>query len=235
MALFLLPDNEIIFPDPRLAEEDGLLAFGGDLRPERIIEAYSRGIFPWYNDPGPIMWWAPDPRCVLFPGKVHISKSMKKWLKKREITVTLDRAFKRVMESCGKVPRKDQAGTWITRDMVKSYTTMYRMGYAHSIEVWRKEKLVGGLYGVSIGDVFFGESMFSKEKNSSKTALLYLSALLKKHNFQVIDCQIVTDHLLSMGAKEISIEKFIGILKERKEKNIVLEELDYDEFLEIVL
>lgn len=212
MPVYTLPED-LIFPHPKLAREDGLLAVGGDLSIERLFLAYSNGIFPWYSDGEPILWWSPNPRFVLFPQDIKISKSMKKILKKGMYKVTYDTCFRDVIYNCGKM-REENEGTWITEDMLEAYCRLHEEGYAHSVEVWHEEELVGGLYGVSIGKCFFGESMFSKMSNTSKIALITLSKDLLAKRFTLIDCQIYTKHLESMGAVKISRDEFLRLLKD---------------------
>jgi leucyl/phenylalanyl-tRNA--protein transferase len=209
-----LDDNSLAFPDTRnaLNEPNGLLAVGGDLSPQRLVQAYRLGIFPWYQDDQPILWWSPSPRCILFPKDVHISKSLGKALRKSSLEVTFDTAFSDVMRACAE-PRNYCEETWITDDMLTAYTQLHQAGIAHSVEVWQDKKLVGGLYGLSIGSVFFGESMFSRQCNASKIALVALSQKLVKQGFELIDCQVRNEHLMSLGAKEISRNTFEGILK----------------------
>jgi leucyl/phenylalanyl-tRNA--protein transferase len=203
-------DKRIIFPNPSLAEEDGLLAVGGDLSTGRLLLAYHNGIFPWYNDDTPILWYSPHERFVLFPDELKISKSMSQILRSDRFRITYDQNFAEVIDACSSVNRKDQPGTWITADMKEAYTGLYREGYAHSVEVWESEKLVGGLYGVRIGAIFCGESMFSKVSNASKVALI---SLCNDHNYKLIDCQVHTEHLESMGARMISREEYLMILQ----------------------
>lgn len=207
--VFRLLDNEIIFPDTALAEPDGLLAIGGDLSTERLQLAYQSGIFPWFNEGDPILWFSPHERCVIYPERIKISKSMNKLMKANVFTVTTNLAFDKVIENCAKTPRVGQDGTWITKEMQQAYIKLHEMGLAHSIEVWLNEKLVGGLYGVKIGKVFCGESMFSLVSNASKTALIYLA---KNMNFILIDCQLPNDHLTSLGAEMISREEYLEML-----------------------
>lgn len=202
----------LAFPNPEEAEDDGLLAIGGDLSPERIILAYSLGIFPWYNEK-PILWWSPNPRMVLFPSKFKISKSLRQVLKSNKFNVSLDSKFKEVIEICSKVPRANQDGTWITQEMKKAYIRLHKLGFAHSVEVYRNNKLVGGLYGISIGNAFFGESMFHLETNASKVAFYYLSQICLENNFDFIDCQVSNPHLASLGAEEIPRSQFLEILE----------------------
>ncbi len=204
-------DNDIWFPKPELANEDGLLAVGGDLSFTRLLLAYENGIFPWFNDDSPILWFSPHERFVLFPDKVKISKSMKQIIKKERFTLTFDTAFERIIKLCADTKRADQAGTWITDDMQKAYLNLHIKGLAHSVEVWEQNELVGGLYGVLINDVFCGESMFSKTANASKIALIWLC---KNLNLQLIDCQIYSQHLQSLGAETISRQYFMEILNQ---------------------
>lgn len=203
-------DHRLLFPDPTLAEEDGLLALGGDLSVSRLLLAYQNGIFPWYNEDTPILWYSPHERFVLFPGELKISKSMRQVLRSGRFTVTYDQCFDQVIEACSVSPRKGQQGTWITDDMKEAYIAMHHQGYARSVEVWEKDHLAGGLYGVQIGAVFCGESMFSRATNASKVALISLS---NSGNYTLIDCQVHTRHLESLGARLISRKEYIGILQ----------------------
>jgi leucyl/phenylalanyl-tRNA--protein transferase len=203
----LFPKQEYAFDEP-----NGLLAAGGDLTPARLLNAYSLGIFPWYNEGDPILWWTPSPRCVVFPSEFKPSKSLRKVINKQAMRVTLDRCFTDVMTACSE-PRLDEPGTWINQDMIKSYTELHRLGYAHSVECWLDGHLVGGLYGIAIGRVFFGESMFSRVSNASKIAFAALCDQLTKWDFKVIDCQVHNPHLESLGACEISRDEFLGLLK----------------------
>lgn len=198
------------FPDARLAltEPDGLLAVGGNLKPETLLQAYSQGIFPWYSDDYPILWWSPNPRCVLYPDKLKISRSLKKTLNKKIYQVKMDTAFREVMQACA-APRKTQAGTWINSNMLNAYCRLHELGYAHSIECWRDGELVGGLYGIKIGEMFFGESMFSRQPDSSKVTLEYLCNTIRP---KLIDSQVYTEHMTSMGAELIDREKFIELV-----------------------
>ena len=206
---FQLLEDEFIFPDPSLAEADGLLAVGGDLSVERLLNAYSNGIFPWFSEDDPILWYAPHERCIIYPERIKISKSMKKILSMETFTITIDQAFEAVILNCAKTPRKGQDGTWITNEMQQAYINLHQNGYAHSIEVWLNETLVGGLYGLKINRVFCGESMFSHVSNASKATLIYLSKL----NIDLIDCQLPNDHLMSLGAEMISNEDYLEILQ----------------------
>jgi len=207
--VFRLLDDEIIFPDVALAEPDGLLAVGGDLSLERLVLAYRSGIFPWYSEDDPILWYAPHERCVIYPDRIKISKSMFVSLKKQIFTVTLNQAFEQVITHCATTPRFGQDGTWITTEMQNAYINLHKNGIAHSIEVWQNEKLVGGLYGIKIGNVFCGESMFSLASNASKTALIFLA---KNFRLELIDCQLPNDHLMSLGAEMISMHAYLEVL-----------------------
>jgi leucyl/phenylalanyl-tRNA--protein transferase len=202
-------DERLLFPDPALAEDDGLLAVGGDLSAERLVLAYQNGIFPWYSDDDPILWYSPHERFVLLPDELLISKSMKQVMRSGRLAVTFDKAFTDVIKACATAPRVDQGCTWITDDMQQAYIKMHELGKAHSVEVWLGEELVGGLYGVAVGWVFCGESMFSKVSNASKLALI---ALCQTAKYQLIDCQVHTDHLASMGAKMISRDEYLTFL-----------------------
>lgn len=186
-----------------LREPNGLLAVGGDLSPERLLEAYSKGIFPWFNADEPILWWSPNPRMVLFPDEIKISRSLRKTLKKNHYQIRTDGSFTQVMHACAS-PRKGQAGTWIHPEMIAAYTALHDMGLAHCVETWMDGELVGGLYGVALGQVFFGESMFSCVPDASKIALVHLAKQLQRWEFGLIDCQVKTGHLTSLGAREIS-------------------------------
>jgi leucyl/phenylalanyl-tRNA--protein transferase len=212
MPVFRLP-AEHIFPPPDLAESSGLLAVGGDLSEARLLLAYSMGIFPWYSHVDPILWWSPDPRLVLFPHKLKISRSLKQTMRKKIFTVTLDRAFDRVISSCARVHRRDEGDTWITGEMMEAYIRLHAAGYAHSVEVWYDKQLAGGLYGVSLGSAFFGESMFTKKSNASKVALVTLAQQLSDWDFSFMDCQIITPHLMRLGAQEIPRSKFLTLLE----------------------
>lgn len=208
-------DNKIASEFPKinsaLKDPDGLLAIGGDLSPERLIQAYRRGIFPWYSQGQPLLWWSPDPRWVLDPEQIKVSRSLKKTLKKNKFTVTFNHAFESVIQECAS-PRKDMSGTWITREMQISYLKLFKQGYAHSVECWHENKLAGGLYGVIIGKVFFGESMFARVPDASKVALVYLSRILTKWEFPLIDCQVHSSHLESLGAIPVPRNTFASLL-----------------------
>ncbi len=212
MPVYALSD-EIVFPDPELANEIGLLAIGGDLSIERLLLAYSNGIFPWYSEDDPIMWWSPDPRMVLFPEKLKLSKSLQQRIKNKEYEVKFDTNFKEVIENCSKTVRKDQEGTWITQEMKDAYLDLHESGFAHSVETYYNDKLAGGLYGISLGRAFFGESMFYRERDASKIALYHLVQKIKEWGFHFIDTQVETQHLKSLGAINIKRSKFLSLLK----------------------
>lgn len=205
--------RELWFPPVEQAEAIGLLAIGGDLSPQRLLLAYSQGIFPWYNPGEPILWWSPDPRCVLFPRQVHISRSLNKTLKKELFRVSFDRDFPAVIAACQ--AQRQQSGTWITPEMHDAYVQLWRLGFAHSVECWQQDLLVGGLYGISLGHCFFGESMFSRVPNASKVALVRLCQQLSLLGVELIDCQQTNRHLLSLGAREIPRAEFIALIKAR--------------------
>ncbi|WP_374948820.1 leucyl/phenylalanyl-tRNA--protein transferase [Mucilaginibacter sp.] len=202
-------DERIIFPDPKLAEDDGLLAIGGDLSVERLLLAYQNGIFPWYSDDEPILWFSPHERFVLFPPELRLSKSMRQVLRSGRFKVTVNTCFDDVVAACAAAKREGQDGTWITADMQAAYSRLHELGFAHSVEVWDNSTLVGGLYGVQAGNVFCGESMFSKVNNASKTALIWLCI---NRSYSLIDCQVHTEHLESMGARMIGREEYISLL-----------------------
>ena len=212
MAVFRL-SSDIIFPNPDFAEEDGLLAVGGDLSAERLVLAYCNGIFPWYNPGEEILWWCPKPRFIIYPHKIKVSKSMNKIIKWNEFNITFNKEFESVISHCKKI-REDAEGTWITNEMKEAYIKLHDLGLAMSVEVYKNEELVGGLYGVKIGKCIFGESMFSKVSNASKAALIYLAERLKNEGFLFIDCQMHNNHLESMGGEFISWEVFKNMLKE---------------------
>ncbi len=203
----------LVFPDVEQANEEGLLAVGGDLSPERLLLAYQNGIFPWFNEDSLILWWSPDPRMVLFPGNIKISKSMRKVLRDQKFRLTTNTCFETVMEHCSTVKREGQEGTWITEEMRKAYLSLHDLGFAKSYEVWEDDELVGGLYGVDLGTIFCGESMFSLKDNASKFAFIKLAVEFEEKNYQLIDCQLYTDHLASLGAIEIPRREFIQFLK----------------------
>ena len=211
MSLFVL-DKEIIFPPVSFAEPDGLLAIGGDLSIPRLLAAYNNGIFPWYEGEH-ILWWCPDPRFILLPSELRISKSMSKLLRKNEFDFTVNNAFGQVIRRCRLIKREGQDGTWITDDMEEAYNLLHKKGYAHSAETWKDGILAGGLYGVRLGNVFFGESMFSDTSNASKYAFIKYIEKLQSEAVQLIDCQVYTPHLESLGARMISRKEFIDTLK----------------------
>ncbi|MBT4286928.1 MAG: leucyl/phenylalanyl-tRNA--protein transferase [Deltaproteobacteria bacterium] len=213
MSIFQLGEN-LVFPDPRLAEPEGLLAFGGDLEPERILMAYKMGIFPWFSDNQPILWWSPDPRMVLFPEQFHISKTLRRRLRSKKFTVEFDRNFSEIIQYCAITPRHGEQGTWITDEMIEAYHKLHLLGFAHCVSVSIAGKLVGGLYGISIGKGFFGESMFSLEKDVSKIGFAYLAGVLNNWGFDIIDCQLPTDHLKTLGAVKIDRTAFLNMLSQ---------------------
>jgi leucyl/phenylalanyl-tRNA--protein transferase len=219
MPIFLLGE-EPVFPPPELASPEGIIAVGGDLSSQRLLNAYGSGIFPWYSEGEPILWWSPDPRLVLLPGDLHISKSMKKILKKNLFHLSFDHSFTQVIENCRR-PRPGQRGTWITDEIRDAYSKLHQLGFAHSVEVWRQNQLVGGLYGVSIGKCFFGESMFAETANASKFAFIKFFQRLFQAGFIMIDCQVPSDHLKRLGAREIPRKQFLSLLaKGLKSKTI---------------
>lgn len=215
MPIPWLDSADLEFPsvDIALTDPDGLLAAGGDLSVERLVEAYQNGIFPWYEEGQPILWWSPDPRMVLKPEELNISKSLRKLLRRGRYRLTMDQDFSGVIQRCSQ-SRNDSTGTWITNEMQTAYGELHAAGFAHSVEVYNGEDLVGGLYGVALGQAFFGESMFSAESNTSKLALVYLATQLKYWGYKVIDCQVSSDHLLSLGAGEVSRDQFTQLLLE---------------------
>ena len=203
--------NDLYFPPVEEATIDGLLAVGGDLSTKRLLLAYKSGIFPWFEYEEPLLWWSPDPRFVLFPEKLKISKSMNQLLKNKAFEVTVNKSFKDVITACSKTKRTNQDGSWITKNMIEAYTKLHKQGYAKSVEVWKNDKLVGGLYGVDLGNgVFSGESMFSKESNASKFGFI---SFIRSSKYKLIDCQVYTNHLESLGAEEISRKDFLTFLE----------------------
>ncbi|MBP6025398.1 leucyl/phenylalanyl-tRNA--protein transferase [Ferruginibacter sp.] len=209
----LLLNKDIAFPPVKMADTDGLLAIGGDLSTERLLLAYKSGIFPWYNDNEIIQWWSPDPRFVLWPAELKVSRSMQTVLHNGQFRFTINKNFTGVIQNCKSITRKEQAGTWIHKDIVDAYTRLHQLGYAISAEAWKNGELVGGLYGIKLGNIFFGESMFSKETNASKFAFINFVQHLQQQNVQLIDCQVYTAHLESLGAKMIERKEFCAILK----------------------
>jgi leucyl/phenylalanyl-tRNA---protein transferase len=213
---WLAPEN-IQFPETNeaLASPNGLLAAGGQLTPEWLLHAYSRGIFPWFSEGEPILWWSPSPRTIFNINQIHISKSLRKTLRKNIYRIRIDSAFTDVVNACAQSrPNQENHGTWISNEIVDAYSTLHKAGYAHSVEVWDNDELVGGLYGIALGRMFFGESMFSFEKNSSKIALFHLAEQLKEWHYVAIDCQVANDHLLSLGALQIPRTEFEGMLEQ---------------------
>jgi leucyl/phenylalanyl-tRNA--protein transferase len=212
VPVFLLSDN-IGFPPPHLATKDGLLAIGGDLSKERLILAYRMGIFPWFSDGDPILWWSPDPRLVLYPSEIKISRTLQKIIKKNVFSVTMDTAFDEVINQCAQIRLQQNQGTWIVKDMIDAYCKLHRAGFAHSMEIWQQKELAGGIYGVSLGKCFFGESMFSRVSNASNVALVKLAKYLSELSFDLIDCQVPTEHLIRFGAREIPRKLFLNQLE----------------------
>jgi leucyl/phenylalanyl-tRNA--protein transferase len=209
--MYLL-SSDLVFPPVQLADQDGVLAIGGDLSTERLLLAYKSGIFPWYNQGEPIIWYSPNPRMVLFPENLKISKSMSQVIRKGEFTITFNQHFSEVISNCKNVYRQGQGGTWITNEMQLAYMQLHKKGIAKSVEVWLNNELVGGLYGIDLGHIFCGESMFSKVNNASKIAFVYLVQKLEKENYQLIDCQVYNNHLASLGAEEITRNEFLKFL-----------------------
>ena len=204
--------SEHTFPSAESASLEGIVAIGGDLDPNRILNAYKKGIFPWFENDNNLVWWSPDPRMVLFPKKIKISKSTKKIINQDYFKVTYNQSFNEVVECCSKVKRFGQNGTWITEGLKKAYNQLHEMGYAYSVEVWKDYELVGGLYGIDLGDIFCGESMFTKANNASKVGFIHLVKELTKNNYKLIDCQVPSAHLKSLGAEEISRKEFLSFL-----------------------
>jgi leucyl/phenylalanyl-tRNA--protein transferase len=223
MTIYLTPlsDDLTLFPKVSSALEspDGLLAIGGDLKPLRILNAYRNGIFPWFSAGEPLLWWSPSERAILTAGKAHISKSMKRFINKQSMAITINHAFSSVIEACAK-PRASQAETWISQEMINAYTELHQLGFAHSIEVWHEETLVGGLYGICIGKTFCGESMFSQMANSSKLAFIALNQHFSAAGGELIDCQMQTEHLQSLGVEKCSRSAFIGMLEKTKDQRL---------------
>jgi len=213
MPVYLL-NKSLQMPSPELAEADGLIAIGGDLSSDRLLIAYKMGIFPWYNEGEDILWWSPDPRFVLFPEELKVSKSMRRVIAKEEFSVSVNKDFESVIENCRTINRNGQEGTWITPEMKKAYIDLKEQGFAKSIEVWCDNELVGGLYGILLGKVFFGESMFSLKSNASKFGFIHWVGLLKDLGVKIIDCQIQTEHLRSLGAKDIARSDFLAIIRQ---------------------
>ena len=213
MPVFYLTDDHI-FPPPHLAEKEGLLAVGGDLSEDRLLLAYRMGIFPWYSDEEPVLWWSPDPRLVLYPKEIKVSKTLKKIIKKEKFHITMDQAFAEVIRECAQIRVDNNEGTWINEDMMKAYFRLHQSGYAHSVEAWYEGGLSGGLYGVSLGKSFFGESMFARKSNASNVALVKLVEYLAALSFDMVDCQVRTEHMIRFGAREIPRDLFLQQLNE---------------------
>lgn len=211
MPVFRLTQH-LSFPPPHLATKEGLLAVGGDLRPERLLLAYQKGIFPWYSQGEPLLWWSPDPRLVLFPAELKVSRSLRKTIRKSIYTITIDRDFEQVIRSCANVRLDQSEGTWITVEMQEAYCRLHELGYAHSVECWHGSSLVGGLYGVSLGHAFFGESMFSTMSDASKVCLVSLVKVMLENHLAFIDCQVATGHLIRMGARNVPRREFLSYL-----------------------
>ncbi len=217
MPIFDLSPDDYSFPPVHLTDSSGILAIGGDLHPNRILNAYSHGIFPWFNPDEPILWWSPNPRCVLFPTEIKVSKSMKQLFRRNEFRVTYDQDFLGVIHACKEIYRPSQQGTWISEEIIDSYLQLHKQGFVHSVEVWQGKNLVGGLYGGNLGKCFFGESMFSKVSNASKFGFISLAKNLARLNYEIIDCQVHNPHLESMGAKMMEREMFSGIVKQQRD------------------
>ncbi|MBT28441.1 MAG: leucyl/phenylalanyl-tRNA--protein transferase [Thalassobius sp.] len=210
MPVFELDKHDIVFPPAYLADNSGLLAIGGDLSPDRLLSAYKMGIFPWFNPNEPILWWSPNPRFVIIPEEIIVSKSMKQVFRSEKFKVTFDQDFLGVIEGCQSVPRPGQQGTWISEEIIDSYYELFKRGFVHTVEVWHKDELVGGLYGGVLGKCFFGESMFAKMSNASKVGFITLAKNLHEFGFELIDCQVYTNHLESLGAKMIPRMEFLN-------------------------
>ncbi len=234
MPVYQLPE-ELIFPPPEEAESNGLLAVGGDLSIKRLLLAYRMGIFPWYTDDDTILWWSPDPRLILELSGLKVSKSLKRTIRRGVYTVTMDKVFGQVIQKCATAKRNQDPGTWLVTDMITAYTRLHMAGFAHSVEVWKGEQLAGGLYGVAMGRSFFGESMFSEKRDTSKVALVYLVSALKGWGFDFIDCQITTAHLLNLGAMEIPRSEFLKRLQRTAELEALRGRWSLPENLELLI
>lgn len=219
MSLPWLDDAKFPAVETALKEPNGLLAAGGDLSPQRLIEAYRHGIFPWYEEGQPVLWWSPDPRMVIVPCELHISASLRRLLRNHQYNVTMDTGFSEVIDACSQ-SRQNSDGTWITPELKQAYIRLHELGIAHSVEVWEESNLVGGLYGLAFGQLFFGESMFSRQANTSKLALVYLVKQLEKWDFQLIDCQVSSNHLKSLGARDIRRSEFLNYLSKYFGQNV---------------
>jgi leucyl/phenylalanyl-tRNA---protein transferase len=217
MPVFWLTPDTMEFPSAELASEEGILAIGGDLSPERLLLAYQQGIFPWFNPDDPILWWSPDPRFVLFPGELKVSRSMRPYFNQRRFEVTYDNQFETVIRGCQEERMGWRGGTWITESMVEAYCRLHDLGHAHSVEVWQNGALAGGLYGIALGKCFFGESMFTKVTNASKFGFITVVRQLKEEGYELIDCQQQTKHLASLGARNIPRKEFLAFLKKNEE------------------
>ena len=205
--------EDYFFPNPNKADKNGIVAYGGDLKPLRILEAYKQGIFPWFESDKNLIWWSPNPRMILYCDKFNVSKSFKFFLKKCDFSITFNKEFEQVINFCANIKRINQKGTWITKGLINSFIDLHKMGRAISVEVWKDDEMVGGLYGLDLDNVFCGESMFSKSSNASKVALYYLTKELKKNKYRFIDCQVPSEHLKSLGAETITREKFLNLLR----------------------
>lgn len=223
MSVFFLHEDSCSFPDPESADEDGLIAVSENLSTQQLIASYASGIFPWFQEEDLFFWFSPDPRCILYPHQISISKSMHQLIKKNYFQVTFDKHFSFVIQQCANTKRKEENNSsWINENFISAFTSLHEKGIAHSVEVWREDKIVGGLYGLSIGSCFFGESMFSTESNASKFGFIYLAQYLRNHSFLFIDCQLPTPHLKSMGAIEMKRTNYLQVLKTGLQKKSVI-------------
>jgi leucyl/phenylalanyl-tRNA--protein transferase len=219
---YLSENDRFDFPAPETADDEGIVCFGGNLSPGMLLSAYSQGLFPWFSDDEPILWWSPDPRCVIFPGEVHASASMRKLLRQGRFSLRFDTAFREVIAACSAAKRPGQRGTWITGGMIEAYCRLHELGYAHCVEAWAGDVLAGGLYGVCLGKIFFGESMFSRVSNASKAAFLFLAEFLKNRGFDLIDSQVYTDHVASLGGRDIPRAEYLSQLSEALDHDTLL-------------
>lgn len=230
MQLITLDTPETQFPSPDSASEEGLVAVGGEITTVRVLSAYRQGIFPWYSEDQPVLWWSPEPRAILYPDDIKISRSLKKTLRKKLFQVTADQAFSEVIKGCaGPRIQSPGGGTWITEEMMSTYTRLYQMGYGHSIEVWHDGKLAGGLYGLALGSAFFGESMYSQAADASKVALVHLAKIATSHGIDFIDCQLPTEHLSRMGAVDVSRKAYLAMLEDALKNNDRTEHWHYSD------